>query len=165
MAPHDKPQFLAVLNGLAAVKPGAKLTPEGLDVWWSSFANWTIEEFRAAAAQLAKSVEFFPNPFHFEQLRKSSRMTAGEAWARVLEVARSGGGEIEDPRISKAVRAIGGYNAIGMSKTDQTPFLERRFAEHYEQICDVEEVREAVPLLAGPTRGPKLLSELMGGAE
>jgi hypothetical protein len=158
MEQADKIAFVSVLNGLAAVKPGAKLTPEALDVWWSSFRDWTIEEFRSAAAMLAKSREFFPNPYHFEQLRKASQLTAGEAWAEVLAIARNGGDEHEDDLVNRAVRAIGGYNAIAMSKTDSTHFLERRFAEHYEQIRDVNETREAVPLLAGPVT--KLLKQL-----
>jgi hypothetical protein len=150
MAPSDKPQFLAVLNGLAAIKPGAKLTPEGLDVWWTSFASWSIEDFRAAAAQLAKSSEFMPNPYHFEQLRKAGQMTSGEAWALALDHARNGYDSHgpDDPRLNAAVRAIGGYRAIAMSKTDQTPFLERRFAEHYDAIGEREDIRESVPQIA-----------------
>jgi hypothetical protein len=167
MQPNDKPQFLAVLNGLAAIKPGAKITTEGLNLWWSAFENWTIEEFREAAAHLAKSSEFMPNPYHFEQLRKAGRMTSGEAWAKVLEYVRGGGyhqwdcglptwnkdhPQLTDPLILAAVRAIGGFDAIAMSKTDQTPFLERRFAEHYDAISDVEDVRESVPRIANFTR-------------
>ncbi len=56
----------------------------------------------------------------------------------------------DDRAIDAAVRAIGGYSAIAMSRTDQTPHLERRFCEHYEQIRDANEIRAAVPLLAGP---------------
>ena len=145
MRETDKPKFLAVLNGLAAVKPGAKLTTEGLDVWWHAFADWCIEDFTAAAAQLTKTVEFFPNPFHFEQLRKASELTAGEAWAEVLQIARNGNDYHGDPRVEKAVRAIGGFKAVSMSRTDQTHFLERRFCEHYEAITDVEQVRDALP--------------------
>lgn len=177
MQPTDKPKFLAVLNGLAAIKPGAKITPESLDLYWSAMSAWTIEDFTAAANQLARTHEFFPNPYHFEQLRKAGRMTAGEAWAKVLEYARHGGFSVwdsgppseddpsarpADPRIDAAVRAIGGYSAIAMSKTDQTPFLERRFAEHYDSISEVEDVRVAVPCLAGPPRHDlsKLLKNL-----
>jgi hypothetical protein len=153
MLPANKPDFAAILNGLAAVKPGSKLTPEALDVWWASFADWSIEDFRSAAARLAKTHEFMPNPFHFEQLRKSSRLTAGEAWADVLEMARSGwDAKHEDPRVNLAIRAIGGLRNVSMSRTDQTHFLEKRFAEHYESISDAEDVRESVPNLAGPSR-------------
>lgn len=154
MQPSDKPKFLAVLNGLAAVKPGAKLTAEGLDVWWHSFREWEIEEFSSAAAHLAKSCEFMPNPFHFEQLRKASRLTAGEAWAEAREIIRSGGDCHGDPAIDAAVRALGGYRQLGFTHSDQMHFLERRFAEHYERISEAEEVREALPRLSMTHRLP-----------
>ncbi len=171
MLETDKTSFAAILAGLAAVKPGAKLTPEALDVWWSSFRDWTIEEFRSAAALLAKSHEFFPNPYHFEQLRKAGRLTAGEAWAQVLEYVRGTAlRQPDDPRVLAAVRAIGGYHAIGMSKTDNTHFLERRFAEHYDAISDAHETREAVPLLAEDQHqrkrsGPQNIAKLLGASQ
>jgi hypothetical protein len=150
MLPSDKPKFLAVLNGLAAIKPGAKLTPEGLDLYWGALRDWTIEDFTAAANQLARTSEFMPNPYHFEQLRKAGRMTAGEAWAQVRAAARSGDPCPDDPTIYAAVRALGGMRAIGMTNSDQMQFLERRFAEHYDAIGDREEVRHALPNLAPP---------------
>lgn len=167
MQPNDKPKFLSVLNGLAAIKPGAKLTNESLSLYWSAMSGWSIEDFTAAANELARTQEFFPNPYHFEQLRKAGRKTSGEAWAEVLAYARGGGyrqwecgmptlntnyPRIEDQLILAAVRAIGGFQAVAQSKIDSTHFLERRFAEHYENISDAEAVREAVPQLAGPSR-------------
>jgi hypothetical protein len=172
MSPANKIEFAAVLNGLAAIKPGAKLTPEALDVWWASMANWSIEDFRAAAGRLAKDHEFFPNPFHFEQLRKASRSSPGEAFARALEVARTESwrdmdrASSGDPETDAAVRACGGYRALALSDETKVGFLEKRFAEHYETIQDMEDVRESLPRIAGPTlhrgptNGPKLLKDL-----
>jgi hypothetical protein len=157
MTPDDKPMFVAALTELAALKPGAKLSPETYGAWWNAMQDWDLADFRAACAQLAKTSEFMPNPFHFEQLRKAGRKTAGEAWAEVLHYVRYGYSRVgvwfngspkpTDPLLLSAVRAIGGWDAIAMSPTDQTRFLERRFAEHYEQIQEHEEVREALPHL------------------
>jgi hypothetical protein len=157
MLPANKIEFVSVLNGLAAVKPGAKLTPEALDVWWSSFRDWSIEDFRSAAAQLAKSHEFFPNPYHFEQLRKAALPTPGEAFAQALEVARTMSWHERnptsgDPAIDAAARACGGYRALAMSDESKVAFLEKRFAEHYETIADREDVRASVPRLAQTKR-------------
>ncbi len=153
MVDADKPKFLAVLNGLAAVKPGAKLTPEALDVWWAAMRHWSLEDFRGAAAELVRKVEFFPNPFHFEQLRKAAAsVTAGEAWARVREVARNGGSTTGDPRIDRVARVLGGFRVIGYTNSDQMQFLERRFCEHYEEIGDAEDVRDALPALTAGDR-------------
>lgn len=154
MLPTDKPQFLSVLNGLAAIKPGAKITSEALDLWWASFADWTIDEFKSAAAHLAKSCEFFPNPYHFEQLRKAQEPTAGEAWAHVRAVARVGGSTSGNARVDRVARVLGGYAAIGRTNTDQMHFLERRFSEHYEAISNAQDVRQALPNLASLSRLP-----------
>lgn len=148
MQPADRPEFVEILEGLAAIKPGAKLTPAGLRLWWNSMSAWPIAEFREAASHLARSVEFMPSPFQFEQLRKAGRMTAGEAWALVLEHARSGADEPEDPLTRRSLRAMGGLRTVSMSQTDRTHFLEKRFCEHYEALQDVTEVREALPAIA-----------------
>jgi hypothetical protein len=153
----EKPQFVAALTGLAALKPNGTLTAEAYGAWWEAMRDWQLDDFRAACAQLAKTSEFMPNPFHFEQLRKAGRKTAGEAWAEVLQYVRYGYSRVgvrfngapkpTDPLLLSAVRAIGGWDAIAMSPTDQTRFLERRFAEHYDQIQDRDEVRAALPNL------------------
>jgi hypothetical protein len=144
----EKPAFVAALNELAALKPGVKITREGYAAWWNAMRDWSLEDFRIACAWLAKTSEFMPNPFHFEQLRKATRPTAGEAWALVREAARAGEQCPEHPATAYAVRALGGMRAIGMTNTDQMPFLERRFNEHYETISEAQEVREAIPSLA-----------------
>ena len=150
MTESDKPMFVAALTELAALKPNAKLSPEVYAAWWNAMhERWPLAEFRAACAQLRDSMEFMPNPYHFEQLRKACRMTAGEAWAQVREAARNGDDCPDDRRIAAAVRALGGIRTIGYTNTDQMQFLERRFAEHYESISDAEDVREAVPQIAG----------------
>ncbi|MCP5328572.1 MAG: hypothetical protein H7A18_09530 [Sinobacteraceae bacterium] len=155
-----------MLNGLAAIKPGAKLTPEALDVWWAAMRGWSLAEFREAAAHLAKSVEFMPSPFHFEQLRKASRPTTAEAFAIARRASRGANqcGRITnnvssgDPIIDKAVDGFGGYGVIAMCDSDKLHFLERRFAEHYETAQDTEEVRAALPNLAPPAIRPSLRS-------
>lgn len=154
MQQQDKPAFLATINGLAAIKPGAKITTEALDMWWLALKDWGIEDFKKAATLLAKTSEFMPNPYHFEQLRKASNPTSGEAFQKAMLLARrapprelpsltSG-----DDAIDSAVRALGGYTELANCESGKLHFLERRFAEHYETISEVEETRRAIPLLS-----------------
>lgn len=158
MTPTDRIAFLEVVVGFAELK-GKALSAPALELYWRAMQGWHIEEFRAAAAQLVRTCEFMPTPKDFEDLRRASRPTAGEAWADVLQYVRDGGAGsglptrgydgavITDPVVLAAVRAVGGFQAIAMSRTDQTPFLERRFCEHYETIGDAAETREALPEL------------------
>jgi hypothetical protein len=150
MIETDKPKFCKTLLGLALVKPPhAKLVAEAYEIWWQALQDWPLEEFQQAAAHLSKSVEFMPSPFHFEQLRKAGRPTAGEAWADIRAMARhSYEGEPADPNAARALRALGGLRAVAMCDSDKVHFLERRFCEHFEQIQDAVEVRTALPQIA-----------------
>lgn len=148
MTPADKPEFLKRIIGLAAVKPGKPLTEEAYEIWWSSLEHWEFEDFKKAAAHLAICVEFMPSPYHFEQLRKAAKPTAGEAWARIREMARrSFEGTPEDPIAARALQALGGLRTVAMCDSDKVHFLERRFAEHYEAMGDADTVRTALPEL------------------
>jgi hypothetical protein len=151
----DRKAFLEVVVGFAELK-GKALSAPALELYWRSMQSWDLADFRAVAEQLLRTCEFMPTPKDFEDARKAGRMTAGEAWAIVLQIVRTGnyqrGIGTDDPCIEAAVCAIGGYAAIGMSRTDQTPFLERRFAEHYATEQDAEDTRAALPAITGGRR-------------
>lgn len=159
MTLQDLPEFVAILNGLAAIKPGTggKLGKEALKIWELAMADWPIERFREAASHLARAVEFMPSPFHFEQLRKAGRPTSGEVWAMVLACARSGDEHPDvSPAAKRALAAIGGIRAVMMSETSKTQFLAKSFAENFEAMQDADDVREAVPQIAGPAANARL---------
>lgn len=149
MQPSDKPQFLKVLNGMAAMRR-VTLIPEVLDLWWACMADWAIEDFKAAAIQVLKTSEFMPQPKDFEDLRKAGRDTAGEAWERVLGHVKSSEWRRRglDDRCDKIARMLGGYHVIAQCDESKLHFLERRFCEHFEAIQDADEVRAAVPAIA-----------------
>lgn len=152
MQASDKPQFLKVLNGMAAMKK-AQLIPEVLDLWWGCMEAWEIEDFKAAAIQILKTATFMPTPKDFEDLRKAGRETAGEVFASISQwiVYSPHGHTIREdtPRpIYAAIRAMGGASAYMMSDESALPFLERRFCRHYDEIMGREDIRDAVPQIA-----------------
>jgi hypothetical protein len=163
MTPDDKPAFAKTLIGLSQVKPGGKLTEEGLEIYWLSLRGWSLEEFQAAAVHLADTIEFMPNPYHFNQLRKAGQPTSGEAFERARQIVRRlnpreyRGHQSGDARLDAAMRACGGYEALAMCTTENIGFFERRFAEHFESITDAESVRGALPDMTGGKRltGPQ----------
>lgn len=169
MLPTDKLEFARILNGLAAVKPGAKLTDEALAVWWLAMREWSLDEFKAAAAQLSRSVEFFPNPYHFEQLRKkASSETVGEAWARVraklMHVGAHDRVSIE-PRIDRVVSLMGGYFRLSQTNTDKLVFAENRFRELWEESAEADEARLALPSAAHRIAGPQSAAGVLARLE
>lgn len=167
MREADRKEFARILIGLAAIKPGKGLTPEGLELFFNALADWSIEEFKAAATHLAKTSEFMPNPYHFEELRRAARPTAAECWAEAVEHASSSAyraGGMGHPVIDKCVRALGGYVAIAMCAEDKLHYLERRFCEHFEALQDSVEVRLALPDLSADeplVTGPRPIAGLL----
>lgn len=157
MQPADRAEMARILVSLAEIKPNGKITPEALELWYSAMSSWSIEEFRAAAQHLMLHEEYFPNPWHFQQLRKAQRMTPGEAWAIALQHVRSGAYHAGPaiPEVERTVKALGGWKVLAWSTVDSLPFLEKRFASHYDQLADVADAREELPQLAhdNPVRG------------
>lgn len=142
MQPTDRAEFAQVMNGMAAIK-GRDLTPEALKLWWAALADWSIDEFKAAAAHLLKACAFMPTPYDFEQLRRAGDMTAGEAWELVLS------GKPLEGRALRAARAVGGQYAIRHAHIERDlPHFERRFKEAYAELTDVDQVRDALPQIA-----------------
>jgi hypothetical protein len=154
MLPADRPEFMRTLNGLAAIK-GKELTTEALALWWSAMSRWTIEEFKSAASHLVSACQFMPTPYDFEQLRKAGEPTASEAWAQVLSGERLTG------RALRAAQLVGGQYAIRHANVEKDlPHLARRFREAFEELRDVEDVREALPQLTGSTALPDMRNVL-----
>jgi hypothetical protein len=147
MKPDDKREFVAVLTGLASIKPGKELTKEGFEVYWAAMQDWSIDDFRDAASHLSKTVEFMPNPFHFDQLKKLQRPGKHEAWGEAMSASlgwRNGTGS-GDPTIDAAVATIGGYRMLALCAETKLCFYERRFLETYEEFVASDETRAALP--------------------
>ena len=81
----DRPEFVRVLNSLAAIRR-VDLTEDAYELWWQSMKDWPIDDFKDAAGYLLKNCQFMPTPFDFEQLRKKSEPSAREAWASVISI-------------------------------------------------------------------------------
>ena len=147
MQPTDATAFRNTLTGMFRLygqDPDALV----LDAYWLALADWSLEEFQSGARHLMQTAKFMPRPADFAELRKAGRPTAGEAWAVALDAARGSNYPTDNLAVERAVRAIGGWRVIAMSTDEGLPFLERRFAEHFETMQDAEDVRHAVPQIA-----------------
>lgn len=160
METSDKPEMVRVLNGMAALY-GKALSREQYEVYWLSMSDWPIDDFREAAAHLMKSCQFFPKPYDFEQLRKTFAPCPMEAWEKALRHAAGGGWRRSnlcgDDRVDRAIRAIGGFEALAMSDVSEHQWLSQKFMAAYGELSEVEDRREALPSMSerwrigGPT--------------
>lgn len=147
MTEADKIEFARILSGLSEIR-GKALSKSAMAMYWLALSGWEMEDFRQAAKHLLSTCQFMPTPYDFEQLRKSSQETSGEAWARVRQAIRHryhGASTSLDPKIDKIVGIMGGWDRLGMTNSDEMHFREKRFAELWDEISDVEEVRAALP--------------------
>ncbi len=142
----DRPEFVQVLNGLAAIKR-VDLTKDAYELWWQSMKDWSIDGFKDAAGYLLKNCQFMPAPYDFEQLRKKGEVSAHEAWAMAMHHVEGAWrqGVLGDALTDRVVAAQVGYSVIALTKTDKLGFLERRFLDAYEDFLDTSVVREALP--------------------
>lgn len=145
----DEVEFVKILTAMAAMKK-FDLTKPVIDLWWLTMSDWSIADFRQAAAHLLKTSKWMPGPNDFDDLRKAGEETAGEIfgglkqWFRYTPngyVLREG----TPHAIAASIRAIGGPDAYMLGDVSKLPFLEKRFCQHYEQISGKEETRLALP--------------------
>ena len=149
MDSNDKPEFVRVLNGLAAIKR-VDLTEEAYEMWWLSMVDWQLSDFTEAACFLLKNCQFMPAPNDFEDLRKKSMPSAHEAWADAQSAClgwRSNSCTSGDALIDSVVSVIGGYRQIALCDVDKLVFLEKRFIETYNDFKGGNNVRQALPNL------------------
>lgn len=149
MQPNDKAEFMKTLIGMAAIKPGKPLSPEGYELFWNAMQCWPLDEFKRAAAHLARTCEFMPNPYHFEQLRKTaSGANADESWTQILESH----GHTDDAAGMRALRSLGGWGVVGFADTSRLPWLKERYREAYENFADSSSAQESLPQISRETR-------------
>jgi hypothetical protein len=112
--------------------------------------DWSLDEFKAAASHLARSCQFMPKPYDFEQLRRAHGTSASEAWAVVLKscVDWRNPERLPQGRIARAAQVVGGFHAIAFADAQrELPWLAKRFREAFEELTEVETAREALPQL------------------
>ena len=149
----DRPEFVEILNGLAAIKR-VDLTKEVYEIWWRAMKDWSIDVFRDAAGYLLKNCQFMPTPYDFAQLRKESETSASEAWSLALQHAEGNWrhGLLDNAKIDRVVASLGGYRVIALTNMEILGFLERRFRDTYNDLCYIDSVRHALPDLADRSR-------------
>lgn len=118
-----------------------------LDVYWLALKSWQISDFESAVAHLMSTAKFMPRPADFMNLRKAGELTSHEAWTIALNQWRTPN-DVPADRIIRAAASVGGFKVIAMANIERDlPHLQRRFLEAYDQLSDVEPVREALPQL------------------
>lgn len=163
MKQTDKAEFAKIVLAFAELK-GKALSLPAVELYWVAMQGWSLEDFKAAATRLLQTAQFMPTPFDFNQLRLAGRLTAGEAWSQAVEWVRAGTYTAPAKTqnavfIDRVVQAMGGWQVIAQCAEDKLTFLEKRFAEHYQDMLAATDTREALPQIAlTDNAGPALLN-------
>lgn len=149
MTNEDFDEFSKVVIAFAELR-GKELSVPAQKLYFRALKHWQLDEFKRAAEHLLRTCEFMPTPKQFEDLRRAGEPTAAEAWAMALSACvnwRSGA--LPAGRIARAAAAVGGFQAIAMANTERDlPFVQKRFLEAYDELSDVEPVRDELPQIA-----------------
>lgn len=157
MTQDDFKTFKGIVIGLAELR-GKALSADAIELYFRAMAHWSLEDFKAAANYLARTSQFMPSPYEFDQLRKVAAGRNPEiAWEQIL----GNHGSTTDPIGARALAALGGWSVIGFAEQSRLPWLKKQFAETYESISDSSEKAEAVPQLASRGTQPLLLSDAL----
>jgi len=151
MQASDFKRFNAVMTGMAEMFN--RETSDALfDAYWLALRDWSLQDFERAAGHLLQHAKFMPRPVDFTELRKAGEPTAGEAWEVVMAGCQTYGAASRpgpETRVGRAVAAVGGWDAIRRADVETSlPHIQRRFLDHYEELSDVDPVREQLPHIA-----------------
>lgn len=168
MQADDYQRFRAVLAAIAKLYE-RELDGPLLDVYWLALRDWSLADFEQAAGHLVARSRFMPRPADFTEIRKAGAMTAGEAWAIAVQHARGAwrsGPAVAD--VERAVRALGGWPVLANATLQGLQYLEPRFGKAFDELQDRNEIREALPQIAGPAptwrgrlQGPAPVADLL----
>ena len=167
MASRD--EVLAVLHYTARAYPRFEPTPSVLGVYVDRLIDIDGAALMAAANRHIDSSKWFPT---VAELRQSAHVAteladgvpnADDAWAWVTDHAAMSGelDRPDDPALSrfdrarKCVRIVGGWALLGQTQFDQLHWIEKRFAEAYQNCTDY-----AAPVVSIGTGAPVALPEV-----
>jgi hypothetical protein len=141
MQPSEQDAFGQLLTGVGLLY-GKTLHEAVLAIWWQALKHCAFNEVRAALSAYVVNPDkgqFMPKPADvIEYLQGSSETQALQAWTQVVKALREVGAYrsviFADPLIHRVIRDMGGWIALGHSKTSELPFLAREFEKRYRAL-------------------------------
>ena len=109
-----------------------EITPILTKIYWKVLLPFTNEQAEKAFNRAIASCKWFPKPSELIDLLKEEvkGLSAPEAWYEVMSGLERGH-EPNDPIIQKAIRALGGWQRMGLLTYDELSWVEKRFNEHF----------------------------------
>lgn len=124
---------------------GAELSEMKLAFYVEALSEFSDDQIDVAVVRAGKTLKWFPKPVELiELLTGSSEERAIMAWDSVLmALQRHGTGMSilwEDGRIAKAIQMMGGWEQMGMMKTDDVKWKQKEFLQLYRSLPAMPEM-------------------------
>jgi hypothetical protein len=132
-----KKEFYAVFKVMAEYY-GAKPTDALMEIYWQTFQNWSLEDFKRAC-NLIMQTRVYPSlpkiPEITEMIQGRPEDRAALAYETLVKTMRQIGSWetviFEDGAISRAVEAMGGWEQINEWSVDEWKFRKKDFEQLY----------------------------------
>ena len=139
MSPEQRAKFIEVLSGVHDFY-GKDMSKFALQVWMQACDTFDVEQVsKALSAHLmdAERGQFMPKPADIvRQLQGTKTDRSLLAWGKVLDAMQRVGAYqsvvFDDAAIHAAIEDNGGWPNVCRTKTDDLPFLEKRFCDSYK---------------------------------
>jgi hypothetical protein len=138
MKVNDMPRFAALMNTLGELY-GKEITEILGEVYWNALKRFEWLEIKQSVSKHIADPErgrFMPKPADIAYwMEGTGERKALLAWAEVMEAMRQVGSHesviFDDLIIHAAIQAIGGWVKLGLTRTDQLPFVAQDFQKYY----------------------------------
>lgn len=140
-----KVEFAAVLNGvMVGIYAKPELQREALAMWFMALERFDLADVRAALSRHvgdADRGQYPPRPADVvRQIEGGAIGAATLAWGKVLKAISSVGQYstvcFDEPAINAAISDLGGWPQLCATRTDEIPFVQRRFEASYRAYRD-----------------------------
>ena len=134
-----------------------ELSEVALEIWWESLRNFSFAAVRGALARHMRNPDtgqFIPKPADVvKELGGTTSDASMLAWAKVIGALKQHGTyesvAFDDPVIHRVLSDLGGWVWLGDQKTDEMPFIEKRFRDAYRAWMRSAAAPAHAPHLAG----------------
>ena len=154
MTPAEKDKFLDVLQGVHDFY-GKDMSKFAVSVWAMACETFDVQQVsKALSAHLMdpERGQFMPKPADIvRQLQGTNTDRSLIAWGKVLDAMQRVGAYssvcFDDGVIHASITDMGGWMQLCRSKTDDLPFLQKRFCDGYKAYANRGDVAYPAVLL------------------
>jgi hypothetical protein len=130
---NNKKIFAEYMTVLGEIH-GKEISKTLAESYFEILKPYSDNECITAFKLVIKNSKFFPKPAEIlELLESKNKLSSSEAWGKVIDCLTYGR-QSENPTISKAISALGGWDYLSKLSYDDLHWQEKRFKEYFNDF-------------------------------